>query len=621
MTGESEGLLLELPPERRIQARAAITGSVDGLVVRLRCIRALPKGAWQATLAARFIEDCAARWRPPDQVAQLAVRLCMCQSHASAHRPTRAVPLVSQSRSHCGSTFILDTAAAHRSPYELAEIASELHRLTNPKFSGESDLAERFLRSVTNRRLPSEIAELLGTLPADGLLREVLIVLVSTAPPHSNACVMLYLRGSGEQKLIEAIVSALVKSWAGAKLAALVVDLNRWGSYETVGTIIDMATTWAAPGEPSPATCAVSPRVGQITDLVTALCEGKHISLAKQVTSSAVTNFTLPGQRYRLYALIFVFKQHDMHDEVEQVIYQISASQQKDSEVDMVVMWISENRDKQEDIANLLDAILRSPTSRTGRAAVKLAKKLASDRLLVFERVSKWAHEDIDAFRKALCVTSPGWANEFLESVADNAGAGDDASDVSNIVLLLLRDWAGRSRKERRSAMRRADRLVGRVVRYGKPELLVTLICTLEDYRNGEYRVTDGNRHQGWWTLRDAAEKEIAVRYAAEDMVRLIEFGAERCLTAILRLTPGWLTNPHRTDADVVAVVAALNGAEGNPRDLARTLEWSASQLHRPDGSTPIAALEAAGLQAEANAWVRGRHWGWPHRPDPDPPR
>ena len=169
--------------------------------------------------------------------------------------------------------------------------------------------------------------------------------------------------------------------------------------------------------------------------------------------------------------------------------------------------------------------------------------------------------------------------------------------------------------------MRRADRLVGRVVRYGKPELLVTLICTLEDYRNGEYRVTDGNRHQGWWTLRDAAEKEIAVRYAAEDMVRLIEFGAERCLTAILRLTPGWLTNPHRTDADVVAVVAALNGAEGNPRDLARTLEWSASQLHRPDGSTPIAALEAAGLQAEANAWVRGRHWGWPHRPDPDPPR
>ena len=612
---EIRRLLDTVPVERRMQVRAAVTGSADELIRRLRQIVA--QEGWQAALSGMFMAEAAARHRTPEEVAALAVSL-------------RAVGLASP---------VLDAAALARPSAELARVAMELDRLAGEASrppgrptDQELGLPELFLRTVAARRLPGDLATMLAALPAGGRPAATLIRLVSTARPDKVAQVVLNLRGLGRSDLADEIAVRVVSSGSSSHIAAFLTWLDHYGDQQTVAGAISFATTWTAPADLGLTTSPAGPGcVDRITELVQALLgDGQRgqAELARLVVTAAVRNFARYREQYRLCALLFVFKQRGLDGEAEQIRAEILAGLAQDDEVSMIIE-ICKSSETPADVASLLRAILENPQPGvTESAAFRLAQNLESARPDIFAAISLWPYDNLRAFEDRLRdAQSVTWADGFRDTVAECAANRSDAVDLGKIVLWLLFDVPdGRGRALARDPGReRASRLLAKAVQRRRPEQLVTLICVLHNYRKTARQLgwAADTRQRGWWALRAVAAKQVATHYDIDDMVGLVDAGAGRCLPALLRLTPEWLTYGERKDLDIVRLVGALHAALGDRDELRKTLDYSARHFSRADGTTPNAALEAEGLQEEANAWVRGKRAMTPmfKRPDPDPPR
>jgi hypothetical protein len=186
-----------VPATRRLQARAAVTGTAEELIGRVQAVRSVPFGSWQASLSARYLLGFAARHRPPDQVATLADR----------YRGASDVEVV------------LD-AAATRPPAELAAIMAELDGL----------LAESLLELVTARRIPADLAALLDALSGqDKLTRNACETLVKSAPCERVAPVVLHLRGMAADHALTELLTAMTRHGQSPAIAAFLTRLLRAG--------------------------------------------------------------------------------------------------------------------------------------------------------------------------------------------------------------------------------------------------------------------------------------------------------------------------------------------------------------------------------------------------------
>jgi hypothetical protein len=579
---EVRQLLKAVPDERRIQARAAVTGSVSDLLYRVREVSVMPAGGWQATLSTLYMIEFAALHRTTSEVATMASELL----------------------GDCRAPVVLD-AAAGRAACELAAIAAQLYGSVAASDAGAEKLAHlgasltaSFLDSVTTRRQPTDLAAMLTDARDNQLLmHEAVRRLCRSAPPPKVAQVVLCLRGTQATEPLAAILTEMLEA-ASPDLALFLTSLDRFAETESVDTVIRSVVTW---NTPSSSALEAKGGIDSIAELVKSLLEEEQPHLAKRVVTSAIREFARSDQQYRLYALVFVFKQHGLDDAAEQIMNEISASARDKRVVEMIIKFCQREQPQQTVI--LLQVILENPKPGiTAAAAVEFAKRLDQVRSDIFITAAKWAHENLSEFEQELRGTSNDWAEEFRDNVTAIASDREQGSDIGNIVLWLLADV------DSKRGIRRADEVIARVVGRRRPDIMVALICKLRAGR-------------GWWKLRESAALQIRKAYGIDDMVQLIAEAEGRCLPAILRLIPDWLTHHQRSDQDVVQLVRKFRDARGYSVELDAALVWSAAHFNRPDGTHPVAALEHAGLVYERNAWSKGGRRTWSRRPDPDPPQ
>jgi hypothetical protein len=574
---EIQRLLAAVPVSRRLQARAAIAGSADDLASRVNSVRAVPFGGWQASLSVLYLIGFAARHRPPDQVAAMAGTF--------------------------GDDFgevVLD-AAATRPPAELAAITAELDR----RLVGQP-AAEAFLARVITRRVPDDLAGFLAALPDRGLAEKACAATLTAAPAPAVAHILLHLRGAQAREAAGQILATTTRVAPSAYLAEFLACLDGLGDADSTQAVIGTASAWQASPPGGPAV----PDVDRIAELVKDLLEGGHPGLARAVVRSTLAGYARSGERYRLYALVFVFKQHGLDAEAEEVIKEISADAPDGDVIEMIIKFCQ--TEQPEHAAVLLRVILEKPKpDETAFAAVQFARLLAHARPVIFATVAAWRYENLTEFEERLAKSaSSGWAEEFRDVVGDIAYHRDDGGDIADIIVWLLADADSKHADRRASGLRRARSLVTGTVKRGEPALMAALIGRLRESKR-------------WWMLRDEAAALIAAEYDAADMDGLVAAAEDRCLPSVLRLVPDWLTRGPRGDAEVVRVLRRLHDAHGNPGELKAALVWSANRFRRPDGTDPMRALERADLMAERNAWFEGKRWNkpWPpRRPDPDPP-
>lgn len=599
---EIRRILAELPVSRRIHARAALAGSASDLSNRVRHDEGALTAGWESGLSALYMTALAARYRPPVEVAQMADAL---------------------DGDVCGGVLL--DVASERPPDDLAAIALELARAPGESSADpERHLAWPFLRRVVARRLPADLARLLANprLRDQDELRRHLTVLITAGDPAKIAQTVVHLRGAGVAGGWGEIVSEVTETASSERLADFIVSLSHYGDQQSVQQVIAGTTAWKAPspaGPDSPATPQVDELVNRILGLVAELQRNKQPDLAEQVITSAVKDFAVSDQQYRLYGLVYVFKQRGLDDEAERFRAMISASATSKDEVAMITEFCRGQQDAGI-TAGLVRSILKVPTPGvTENAAVRLVAELPDALPDIFLTVAEWQHENLAAFEGQLRRHSLQWAEQFRDTVADTAGSRNDGDGIAALVIWLLTDPdLGRGKE-------RASKVIEKLIRRRAPGLMIETICQLHDYP-----LPPECRHEGWWTLRQQAAQQIAARYSITDLISLVDKGRNRCLATLLRLAPDWLIYGQRSDEEILTLVRTLEAARPNLSELHDMVEFSASKFTRlPDLSTgalfqrsPAALLRKEGLTREATAWRKGdsvmrfRH----RRPDPDPP-
>jgi hypothetical protein len=546
------------PARRRLQARAALTGSADDLIKRIREVRAVPDGGWQANLSAWYMLDFAARHRPTAEVAAIA-------------------------REFCDEDIVLETSA-ERAPAELAEIAA--------------GLSDSFLHRLVARLPPADLAELLVVLQDQdelaGKLRRALIL----SSPGTIARTVVHLRGMEAGPLVADLLVEAAGLVASRPIAVLLALLAELGDHESAQVLINAAAAWHERGQPA------VPDVGRITQLVQDLLDTGHELLGRRVVDRTVPSYALSSERYRLYALVFVFKKRGLDVEADQVITEIGAGTSLRGVAVMVLDFCKTQQPEQ--AAVLIRALLRNPApDGTAEVAATFARELHQAHEDIFATVAAWSYPGlIIDFEHRLASDSDLWAQEFRKVVSSAAHLRVDGTEIADLVNWLYEDVNAKRGNER------ANTVLTGVAERQDAALMVAMICRLREAKT-------------WRALRDTLNRNVCDCYDAEAMAALITKSVGTCLPAALWLAQDWLTRRARTDADIVRVVRGLRDAHGNPDELRSILVWSGrSFLSRLDGTNPLRAIEAAGLTEQANAWYRGQTKTLPVRkPDPDPPR
>jgi hypothetical protein len=506
---EIRQIVAATPAGRRLQARAALTGSVDDLIKRVREVRTVPDGGWQANLSAWYMLDVAARHRPPADIADLLVVL--------------------QDRD---------------------ELAGKL-------------------RWALNSASPSKIAR-----------------------------TIVHLRGMEAGRPVADLLTEAARLAASRPVAALLAELAELGDHDSAQALIDAAAAWYEAGRPA------VPDVGRIAQLVQDLLETGHELLARRVVDRTVASYARSGERYRLYALVFVFKQRGLDVEADQVMIEIGAGTPLRGVTGMVLDFCKTQQPEQ--TAVLIRAMLKNPApDGTAEAAATFVRELHQAHEDIFAAVAAWPYPGlIIDFERRLASDSDLWAQEFRKVVTSVAHLRHDGTEIADLVNWLHEDVKGKRRDER------ANMVLTGVAGRRDAALMVAMVCRLRETKT-------------WRAIRETVNSKVCDSYDAATVAALVSKSVGTCLPAALWLAEDWLTRRARTDADVVLVVRGLRDAHGNPDELHSILIWAGrSFLTRIDGTNPRRALEAAGLIEQADAWYRGQTRTLPVRkPDPDPPR
>jgi len=595
---EIAAIVAELPVRRRIQARAALTGSVADLLELVRRAVSEPglSRDWHATLSAEYMLDFAARHRPPEESAELA------RSLDGDYR----------------ETIVLD-AAARRSTADLAAVASHLcPRVGGSPGNGspgngspgdsspEADPAKFALVLQFLRRLsPADLACVFSdNRDHELLLGTVAQLLCESSQPDAVARLVLHLNGIAAAEPLSCVLGIMARSAQSEDLGRFMVRLAGFGDSTSVRECAEL-------------TVAADDDVNKVAELVKAVLAERDTGLARLIVAAAVDRHREDADQYRLLALVFIFTELGMLDEAEQVMNTISATAPDNDVHKMVVQFCQSEPPEHTKI--LLRMILRQPTpGKSAADALGFLQGLPSVRDEIFASVARWDYANLVEFESRLSGQSNDWAQKFRDVAAQNAADRVDNKETGEIVLWLLDD------RDSRRGMKRAEDVIFRVLTLHDASRLVTLISQL--------------RAKGsWWRLRDYAERQAVELFNADDMARLIDVAKDFCLPAVLRLTAWWLSSRSRSDPETVEVVLAICRARGNRQEMEQTLTWSGYRFHRPDGSNPMRALEAESerqlksgdpavaesLMAARNAWFSGDKRSSPlvlRRPDPDPP-
>jgi hypothetical protein len=594
-------LLATRPPGRRLQARAAVTGSLGdliGLLDRVGNVAAEPGShssayrRWQSTLSVLYIVGVAVRHRPQEELTGIIKELAA---------------------TYCADAA-LDAAAA-RPPADLVAIAGGL--------PGNAD----FLGKVAARRQPEDLAVMLSVMKENApLMSSAVRQLCATAAPHKLAAVVLHLRGIPAPEPLGEVLAVMLRQLLGTGLAAFLASLDRFGDDESVHAVIDtmlasVEIQAAAQAEPLADGFADAGNVVErIAELVKSLLQEDQESkeeqgekkrqenLAKLVVSSAIRKFTPSGQQYRLYALVFVFGELQLDDVAMQIMDEITATV-PDKDITQTIIKFCLDQPKH--AGPLLQLILQTPRPGvTADAATEFAVSVMQAREVIYGTVAAWPFPYLVEFEKGLRATAIPRAEEFRDIVKERLATRKDGKDIGDIIDWFLRDAdPARGRK-------RADYVIAQVAQQLEPAPLVTLICDLRD--NKQWWQRPPRRGVRWdKTLRDYAALCVGKQYQIEHMLAMITAAQRQCLPAVLRLVPEWLSRRQPVGGEVARLVRALEDARCDAGELIAAIEWSAAESQWPDD--PSLALDSAGLSHAAAAWRRGKRRR-PPRPDPDPP-
>jgi len=592
---EIRGLLGDLPPARRLQARAAVTGSVGdltGMLRRISDVAAAEPGSpsiadqrWQATLSTLYMVGVAAGCRPQEEVAEIIKEL---------------------GTAYC--TGVALDAAAARLPSDLAAIAGVL-----------PDNAE-FLGKVAARRQPEDLAEMLCVMRENApLMRSAVSQLCTAAPPHKVATVVLHLRGTQALEPLSEVLAGMLRQPPGTALAAFVASLDRFGDDESVHAVVDtmLASVEIQAEALADPSADVSNVVERIAELVKSLlhegeeAKGRLEDLAKLVVSSAIRKFTPSGQQYRLYALVFVFTELELDDVAMRIMDEITATVPDNDITQTIITYCL---DQPQHAGPLMQLILQTPRPGvTADAATEFAVSVQQARDVVYATVAaQQPFPYLEKFEEGLRATSSLMAEEFRDIVKVRSPARRAGEDIGVIIDWFLQDT------ETARGRRRADYVIAEVVQRLEPALLVAMIYELRDNKQWWRRLQRPGVPWGK-SLRDYTAQRVGEQYQIEHMLAMITAAKRRCLPAVLRLVPDWLTPRRPAGSEVVRLVTALKDARSDDAEIVAAIEWSASQSRWLDDPSP--ALEAAGLADAAAAWRRGKRHHPRRRPDPDPPR
>jgi hypothetical protein len=483
------------------------------------------------------------------------------------------VSLLSGEGEAARASTALDVAAATRDPGDLAKLAIGLGEIDG---LADADLAGTLLAAVIRRRLPDDVAAAARAL--DARLTGRLLTGVAQAGCVPDALhVVLALRARGDDFLAGELAVAVAARLSPAGVAEFVRGLRGHEEH---------ATAWDA------VTVALGRDVRQVADLI-AVFAGDEPAFADAVLEAAV-HAVEPAERIVLAALL-----RDVLPPAVAAAVWTRCSRDLDGAT--LVRAFDALRNRAEPprlVQGLQQAVLALPVGLVAELARQAHRWVDARgvqdvfRALVLGRPMA----DISELSGCLLDHSERDLAWLLLDLAVEAVPGRDGpADAAELIIALARQDATdkrRARIGRRDPWRWRDRIpdvIGGVAARRDPALIMGMIDRLVAERClGDYAKA----------VRAAAIRSLD----AGQLARLPQAGPRPHLPVVLQIFRQAVVNqdkvPPRAVPGLVAALRSAGASDGQVREL---LEHIGSHPYL-DGGAIIAALRAAGLDADARA-------------------
>lgn len=539
MTDGGDAILAAIATRRPV---AELTGHV--LSVRAPAAGAAGRNQVRAVVNACLLAETAARRREPAEVAGLAEALRAAGGDDLA-------------------THVLEVAAASRTTADLASIAASLDR---------QDQAAALLHAVVRRRLPADIAAVLGRLADAGQPGLIDETLAGLGGGLDAVWVLLELRSQERDELASRAAGTLGARLAPPRLAGLALGLHRNADASGAAAVLD---------------AALDQEIGQAAQVIAQLfaADGGY---AYAALDQAVTRLA-PADRLVLASLL-------------------EESTEAGTAADIwarIIPGLDTFAEAFEDFARY------AGPAAVQRALREAARAHSVDRItaLVLQVNARRIPDGVDAIFAAVVGHRPvddirqlasqlrdaswtGLAAQLLDLAIERVPGRDGIEDAAALIGLLLEraeEGEGRGRAARTDVRRWRQSIPGIITRVAErrdPEHLMGLVDGL--VKSGRYVA-----------YRRCLEKAVTAAYTADDLVRLPQVRGYEHLPVVLELMCAPLQNPLRVPApDMPRVIAALRAAGATEEYLTRMLIY-VGYRRELDFREAITALGQVGMDGD----------------------
>jgi hypothetical protein len=537
--------------------------------------------------------------RKSDAEGPSAVNSTMMVETAAEHRrPAEIAELVAEFDDQSGAQDLarlaLDAAAARRVTETLAGLAGELVTYGLPT------RANMLLAAVVRRRLPRDIARLLALLESNGQHELSRRLIDELAGDDGRVLTVLWLRAFGHAELAERVSWRLAGILAPADLAEFIIGLYAYHNEDGVS-----ATVRGALGRDAR---TVAETIGCLHALAGER-QGDTVSLAREVVRAAVHG--LDG--VDLFVLAGWLGTGAWKEGADIIWAEIVPGMAGAELVDK----LSKSAERSGNPAALLDGLRKAASlcavedvallsvEAEGKIEVELDGEVRNGQQIVLDTVAG-RRQVADVFSMAQHLDDRGHGRvttDLLSRLEGIVHEREEGAEAAQFIDRML-DRSDKQEPRTRGPFRRADRwqsatVLRNVVMEKKPKQLMALIAELTKRRRYE-------ACRGW------VERAVAEHYDGALLAELPLVLGHDYQPAVLHIILTAFSTPKWTDSrDIPAIVIALKEAGASPKDLHGLLTSTGGKRRNVGAGEIVTGLRNKGLSAEAD-WV---HDGIKHPP------
>jgi hypothetical protein len=522
-----------------------------------------------------------------------------------------------EDRSAVNATIVVEVAAEHRSPAELAELVAEFD-------SAADDLARLALDAAAARRTTETLADLAGGLVAHGLPERadmLLEAVVRRRLPRETAGLLADLDGSRQTSLAAKLVADLAEEDDGKVFVVLwLAALGSPGLAERysrhIADILQPAglarfirglrAYQDAPSAEAAVKSALGRDLGQVAELIGHLGgndDEEHSDTTEAYATGLVTEALEILEPEDLIVLASLLQ--DGWQYGARIIWNRIVPDMEDARL---IDALSGSKVMTPRVHEALRTAAEThPAERVAVIALDVEGKIAGGKQIVLQTVGA-SRSIADIFGMAEELDNRGYggmAHEFLVQVAEVVHKRKNGGEVAEFIDRLLSrpavETGRRLRRPENPQRRRIQPILKRVAAERAPEQLMGMIAEL----------TIRHRYN---SCRGDVEREVAEHYGAAQLAALPLVRGRDYLLAVLEIELKAFDTPRgAAPEDIPRIIQALQKVRTPDEKLYSMLAYTGGV--RPlDYHEIILALRKRDMTAEAD-WVRHGHSRHPPRP------